>query len=207
MLQDMRIIGGSAAGRQIKVPKGYDVRPTPDLVRQAIFNSLGDRIVDAHVLDLFSGSGAIGLECLSRGAASVVSIEKAGRHAAMIRQNLEATELPAMRHELRVQDVLTAIPQLASSGRTFHLILADPPFGDKNVGRRSNSLTQRLLDDELLPRLLKEDGLMVLGHTTRDTVTITEHWTEVKEMRHGDSKMRFLSPRSVSSPAPSPSST
>ena len=73
----MRIIGGAAAGRLVKVPNGYDVRPTPDLVRQAVFNSLGERVDGARVLDLFSGSGAIGLECLSRGAKSVLSIEKA----------------------------------------------------------------------------------------------------------------------------------
>ena len=84
----MRIIGGSAAGRILKVPKGFDVRPTPDLVRQAVFNSLGERVGRARVLDLFSGSGAIGLECLSRGAARVVSVERAERHAAMIRQNI-----------------------------------------------------------------------------------------------------------------------
>ena len=191
----MRIIGGSAAGRLIKVPSGYDVRPTPDLVRQAIFNSLGERLHDARVLDLFSGSGAIGLECWSRGARSVLSIEKAPRHAAMIRQNIEATGLSPTGYELRVQDVLTVIPQLAQAGRQFDLILADPPFGEKNVGKRSRSLSQRLLDDEYLPRLLAPDGLFVLGHTRRDTLTLTTPWVERKEMKHGDSMMRFLALR------------
>lgn len=202
----MRIIGGSAAGRFVKVPSGYDVRPTPDLVRQAIFNSLGGRVDGARVLDLFSGSGAIGLECLSRGAASVLSVEKAGRHAAMIRQNLELTELPADRHELRVQDVLIVLRQLAESQRTFDLILADPPFGDKNVGKRSTSLSQRLLDDEYLPRLLSPDGLLVLGHTKRDTLTLTSPWEETKEMKHGDSMMRFLRLKSAV-PTSTPAST
>lgn len=188
----MRIIGGTAAGRLIKVPSGYDVRPTPDLVRQAIFNSLGERVSGARVLDLFSGSGAIGLECLSRGATSVLSVEKAGRHAAMIRQNLEVAQLPADRHELRVQDVLIVLRQLAESQRTFDLILADPPFGEKNIGRRSTSLSQRLLDDEFLPKLVAPDGLLVLGHTKRDTLTLTPAWEELKEMKHGDSMMRFL---------------
>src|SRR3954465_13906254 len=114
----MRIIGGQAAGRLLKVPAGYDVRPTPDLVRQAIFNSLGGRVLDARVLDLFSGSGALGLECLSRGAASVFSVEKSNRHAAMIRQNLAASGLSSENYELRIQDVFTAIHQLAEIGRT-----------------------------------------------------------------------------------------
>src|SRR5438445_427044 len=124
----MRIIGGQAAGRLLKVPSGYDVRPTPDLVRQAVFNSLGDRVSGARVLDLFSGSAAIGLECLSRGARFVVSVEKANRHAAMIRANLAALELPAENYQLRIQDVLTAIGQLAEAAEQFDLIMADPPF-------------------------------------------------------------------------------
>ena len=188
----MRIIGGTAAGRLLKVPSGYDVRPTPDLVRQAIFNSLGDRLQRARVLDLFSGSGAIGLECLSRGAALVLSVEKANRHAAMIRQNLVAAGLPENNYQLRIQDVFTAIGQLQQSGETFDLIMADPPFGEKNVGRRSNSFSQKLLDDERLPLLLAPDGLFVLGHTKRDTLSIPAVWDEIKTMKHGDSMMRFL---------------
>jgi 16S rRNA (guanine966-N2)-methyltransferase len=188
----MRIIGGSAAGRLLKVPSGYDVRPTPDLVRQAIFNSLGDRVRGVRVLDLFSGSGAIGLECLSRGAALVLSVEKANRHAAMIRQNLTAAGLPEENHQLRTQDVFTAIGQLQQNGETFDLIMADPPFGEKNIGRRSNSLSQKLLDDERLPALLVPEGLFVLGHTKRDTLALPPVWKEVKTMKHGDSMMRFL---------------
>src|SRR6267143_127395 len=130
----MRIIGGKAAGLLIKVPKGFDVRPTPDLVRQAVFNSLGARVAGARVLDLFSGSGALGLECLSRGAAGVLSVEKTSRHAAMIRQNLDSVRLPAESFELRVQDVFTVLGQLAAQSRQFDLILADPPFGEKNIG-------------------------------------------------------------------------
>ena len=139
----MRIIGGTAAGLILKTPEGLGVRPTPDLVRQAIFNSLGERVA-------------------------------------------------AGKFQLRLQDVFTAIPQLAGSGAEFDLIVADPPFGDKNVGCRSTSMSQRLLDDEHLPALLAPGGLFVLGHTSRDTVTLTPAWEEVKVMRHGDSMMRFL---------------
>ena len=70
--------------------------------------------------------------------------------------------------------------------------MADPPFGEKNVGKRSTSMSQQLLDEEQLPALLAPDGLFVLGHTRRDTVTITPAWEEMKEMKHGDSMMRFL---------------
>lgn len=199
----MRIIGGLAAGRFLKVPQGYDVRPTPDLVRQAIFNSLGDRVDGARVLDLFSGSGAIGLECLSRGATRVVSVEKAPRHVAMIRENLEQSGLPPGRLELRLQDVLAVIHQLAeANSEPFDIILADPPFGEKNVGKRSRSLSQRLLDDAYLPKIIQPTGLFVLGHTRRDTLTFTATWNRVKEMKHGDSMMEFLSLASIEAEPP-----
>ncbi len=188
----MRIIGGTAAGLLIKVPKGYGVRPTLDLVRQAVFNSLAGRVVGARVLDLFSGSGALGLECLSRGAAGVLSVEKSSRHAANIRQNLDALHLPVEHFELRAQDVFTVIGQLAAESREFDLILADPPFGKKNIGHRSTSLSQELLDEERLPRLLAAGGLFVLGHTKRDTLSVPPGWHEMKTMKHGDSMMRFL---------------
>ena len=190
----MRIIGGTAGGTILKVPKGYDVRPTPDLVRQAIFNSLGGRVVDAEVLELFGGTGALSLECLSRGAASAVCVEKAGKHAHFIRQNARAAKLEEQRFEIRVKDAYAAIGQLADSGRQFDLIMADPPFGEKNVNRRSTSFSQKLLDDERLPSLLKADGLLVLGHTKRDTLDLTDVWREVKALKHGDSLFRLLEP-------------
>jgi 16S rRNA (guanine966-N2)-methyltransferase len=188
----MRITGGSSGRRQLKVPKGFAVRPTPDLVKQAIFNSLGERVAGARVLELFAGSGALGLECLSRGAAGVVSVEKSQRHAAMIRENLLAAGLPEAAFELRTQDAFPVIHQLATDGAQFDLILADPPFGEKNVGRRSQSFSQKLLDEAALPPLLAPEGIFVLGHTSRDTLEITAAWREVKSLRHGDSVMTFL---------------
>lgn len=188
----MRLIGGTCAGLILTVPKGLGVRPTPDLVRQAIFNSLGGRVLGARVLELFGGSGALSLECLSRGAAEATCVERSHKHARFIEQNFAATGLDREHFHLRVQDVFTAIPQLANEGACFELILADPPFGEKNTGRRSESDSQRLLDDPDLPKLLAPDGRFVLGHARRDTLTLTSVWTEVKEMKHGDSMMRFL---------------
>jgi 16S rRNA G966 N2-methylase RsmD len=93
---------------------------------------------------------------------------------------------------LRVQDVFAAIAQLAAAGERFHLILADPPYGEKNVGRRSTSFAQQLLDEARLPGLLARGGLLVLGHTKRDTLSVPEAWQEQKQLKHGDSIMRFL---------------
>jgi 16S rRNA (guanine(966)-N(2))-methyltransferase RsmD len=187
----MRITGGNAARRILKVPKGLAVRPTPDLVKQAVFNSLGARVVGAKVLELFTGSGALSLECLSRGAAAVMCVEKSHRHAEFIRSNADAAGYGKIL-EVRTQDVFPVMNQLAESGRQFDLILADPPYGEKNVNRRSTSFAQQLLDDKNLPKLIVSGGRFVLGHTKRDTLEIVAPWTEVKMLKHGDTVMRFL---------------
>jgi 16S rRNA (guanine966-N2)-methyltransferase len=187
----MRITGGQAARRILKVPRGLNVRPTPDLVKQAVFNSLGARVVGARVLELFAGSGALSLECLSRGAASVICIEKSPRHADFVRDNAASSGFGGIL-EVRTQDVFPALRQLAADGRQFDLILADPPYGEKNVNRRSTSFAQQLLDEASLPKLLAPGGRLVLGHTKRDTLELMSPWLEAKMLKHGDTIMRFL---------------
>jgi 16S rRNA (guanine966-N2)-methyltransferase len=188
----MRITGGRAARRLLKVPKGLAVRPTPDLVKQAVFNSLGARVEGANVLELFAGTGALSLECLSRGARQALCVEKSQRHAEVIRQNAEAAGFGPEVLSMRVQDVFAVIGQLSETTDKFDLIIADPPYGEKNVGRRSASFAQQLLDDQRLPRLLAPEGLFVLGHTRRDTLEIPPFWFEKKLLKHGDSIVRFF---------------
>lgn len=194
----MRIIGGKSGGRILKAPKGLDVRPTPDLVRQAVFNSLGDRVLGARVLELFAGTGALALECLSRGASSALCVEKSSRHAQYIRQNVSVAGIEPLKLQTRVQDAFIALAQMVGVGEQFDLVVADPPYGEKNVNRRSTSFAQKLLDDVNLPRLLSEKGFFVLGHTKRDTLEFPPVWEETKMMKHGDTVMRFLKLR----PAP-----
>jgi 16S rRNA (guanine966-N2)-methyltransferase len=194
----MRITGGTAARRVLKVPKGLAVRPTPDLVKQAVFNSLGGRVAGARVLELFAGTGALSLECLSRGAVGAVCVERSARHAEVLRQNFQQAGFAPEIFQVRVQDVFAALGQLAETGEHFDLVLADPPYGEKNVGRRSTSFAQQVLDDHRLPALLTADGLLVLGHSKRDALSLPTWWREAKTLKHGDSIMQFLS----ASPAP-----
>jgi 16S rRNA (guanine966-N2)-methyltransferase len=195
----MRIIAGKAGGVILRAPKGFDVRPTPDLVRQAIFNSLGQRVAEARVLELFAGTGALSLECLSRGAAQALCVEKSSRHAEFIRENLAQSHLPAAALAIQTRDAFAAIRSLAEEGRQFDLILADPPWGEKNQGRRSTSFAQQLLDETVLPTLLRPGGLFILGHTKRDTLSLPPAWEESKMLKDGDNIIRFLqSPKSPS---------
>src|SRR5512133_773393 len=188
----MRITGGKAVRTRLKVPKGFDVRPTPDLVKQAVFNSLGIRVAGARVLELFAGTGALSLEALSRGAGSAVCVEKASRHAAVLRQNFASAGFSGNVLQLRIQDVFAALSQLSAVRAEFDLVLADPPYGEKNIGRRSTSLAQQLLDDATLPTVLAPGALFVLGHTKRDTLSVPNFWEEKKLLKHGDSLMRFF---------------
>src|SRR5207249_3692007 len=99
----------SSAARKAGDCFRFDVRPTPDLVRQAVFNSLGARVEDARVLELFAGTGALSLECLSRGAVRAVCVEKSDRHAGFLRRNLATAQLDAALLDVRVQDAFTAL--------------------------------------------------------------------------------------------------
>jgi len=191
----MRITGGKAARRLLKVPKGFDLRPTPDLVKQAVFNSLGNRVPGTQVLELFAGTGALSLESLSRGAVSAVCVERSARHAQVLRENFQTAGFAPEVFQVRMQDVFVAIGQLEQASQRFELILADPPYGEKNVGRRSTSLAQQLLDDARLAGLLSPGGVLVLGHSKRDTLSLPEWWLEQKLLKHGDSFMRFLACR------------
>jgi len=188
----MRITGGMAGGASLKVPKGYKVRPTPDRVRQALFNSLGTRVMGARVLELFGGTGALSLECLSRGAISALCVEWDELHARFILENLRNSKLPSGALHVRVQDVFAALRQIARAGENFDIVLADPPYGEKNTSERSKSLAQKLLDEPALREVIKPSGLFILGHARRDRLEIPQAWQVRKVLEHGDSVIRFL---------------
>ncbi len=188
----MRIIGGIAGGMSLKVPKGLGVRPTPDKVRLAIFNSLGPTVEDARVLEVFAGTGALGLEALSRGAASALFVELSAKHARVMQQNFKALGQALGQARFSVEDAFTALGQLTERGEQFELIFADPPYGEKNVKKRSESFAQQMLDDENLPALLTTGGRLILGHTKRDTLDYVEPWELKKTLKHGDTLIDML---------------
>jgi 16S rRNA (guanine966-N2)-methyltransferase len=123
----MRVIAGIAKGMRLKVPRSDAVRPTSDMVREAIFDILGERPVGARVLDLFAGSGALAIEALSRGAESAMLNERSAGCLPFIRENLEHTRF-AEQTEVIHGDVFREVRNLDAAGEQFDLVLADPPY-------------------------------------------------------------------------------
>ncbi len=122
----MRVIAGSARSLPLRAPAGNDVRPTTDRIKETLFNMLGASVAGSRFLDLFAGSGAIGIEALSRGADLAVFVEKSPRAAACIRQNLDFTHLAGRARILRM-DVFAALEKMQEG--PFDVIFLDPPYG------------------------------------------------------------------------------
>ena len=147
----MRIIAGAKRGAKIAAPKGHDTRPTSDRAREAAFNLIGP-VDGATVLDLFAGSGAYGLEALSRGAASAVFAESDPAACTSIRQNLEKLGLRGA--TVLCREAIQVLSEEAGAGRRYDLVLVDPPyrmFSDVQTGLAT-----------YLPQVLAQDGLAVV---------------------------------------------
>ena len=173
----MRVIAGKAKGHQLKVPKGTITRPATDLVRGAIFSILETNTDDwAQVLDLFSGSGALGIEALSRGAGWVDFVEREPRCCDIIRQNLEKTKFDAQAH-IYCCSVAKALSFL---DKEYSIILMDPPYSDSSIG---NLVTQLATS-----KLVGANSIVVVTHSPRLLLDSTYATLKlVKEYRHGDS--------------------
>ncbi len=151
----MRIIAGERKGHTIFAPRGRETRPTSDRVRENVFNIVAPWVEDARVLDLYAGSGAMGLEALSRGAASAVFVESDPDAARTIERNLDKLRLTGA--TIVRQGVTTALAQEANAGRKYDLVLVDPPY----------AMTDYDILSRYLPIVLAEDGLVVVETDAR----------------------------------------
>jgi 16S rRNA (guanine966-N2)-methyltransferase len=181
----MRVIAGSAGGVRLAVPK-QGVRPTMDRVKAAVFSSLGEAIIGARVLDLFAGSGALGIEALSRGAASAIFVEHDRQSVEAIQKNLAKTKLQG---RIRAQDVFAFLRQWSNAGK-FRIIFADPPYEKDQHGE---SHTEKLLNNETVSELLEPGGIFVLEKKPTETFPQTKLWNTLRHKTYGATEVLFLS--------------
>jgi 16S rRNA (guanine966-N2)-methyltransferase len=180
----MRVIAGSAGGIHLTVPQ-RGVRPTMDRVKAAIFSSLADQVIDAPILDLFAGSGGLGIEALSRGAASVLFVEEDRQSIAVIEKNLAKTNL---RGHVRQQDVFEFLRR-SSFAEKFRIIFADPPYEKTKSGKR---FTEKLLANAALAQLLEPGGVFVLEKRPAERIPETELWNVIRAKTYGATEVLFL---------------
>jgi 16S rRNA (guanine966-N2)-methyltransferase len=185
----MRIIAGIAKGMLLAVPRGADVRPTSDRVREAIFSSLGECVINAHVLDLYAGTGALGFEAASRGAQSVTFVEQARPALQAIEKNLASFQKNrgvACEFVVRRGDALTELGRL---GRPHLLIFADPPY----------TLDPTPLLDEVQRRqLLLPGGMFVLEMSKRTPLGAGWLGKLEREAVYGDTRVAYFRATRVS---------
>jgi len=177
----MRVIGGSARGRRLKGPQGPGTRPTSDLVRGVIFDILQSMGIDlSRVLDLYAGTGALGIEALSRGAGWCDFVERNRRSCGTIRQNLAATGLAA-KAAVHALSATQALDQLQGP---YTLVLADPPYADERALED--------LDVLATPPLIAPDAVLVLEHSRRKEAPPALGGRALRQTRrHGDTCVSF----------------
>ncbi len=171
----MRIIAGAFGGRRLQTPRGDATRPTGDRVREALFSTLGP-LDGAHVLDLFAGSGALGLEALSRGASKVLFVEKARPAVAVLRANLEALGVEESVAQIHAGEAAAALRDASVRGDAYDLVLLDPPY-------RQAAALGATLSETLFP-LLAPGARVVTESDRRDPLVLD--LPLIHERRYGD---------------------
>jgi len=173
----MRVIAGTARGVRLSAPRGTSTRPITDRVKETLFAILGDRVIDGRVLDLYAGSGAIGIEALSRGAASVDFVERDREALAVLRQNLERTRLEGGDvHATDVERFLT--PDRGA----WDLAVLDPPYELRDIVAPLRALVP----------CLAPGSSVVLKHFWRTEPPVVEGLAPMRERRFGETTLTFL---------------
>lgn len=170
----MRIISGSARGKIIEAPEGLDTRPVTDKIRQALFNIWQFDIPQSRFLDLFSGSGSMGLEALSRGAKDVVMVEKSKNAADVIRRNLKACHFENKNAQVCQQDVFEVLDNLNRQGRQFDIVYLDPPY-------TVDEIFHPVMEKAASSKVLDDDGVLVIR--TKKEKQMHDQYGDLKKFR------------------------
>ncbi len=180
----MRITSGKYRGLPIKSPTGDRLRPTQDLVREALFDILRDKITDCVFLDLCTGTGAVGLEAISRGANDVFMVEKNRSNSKFIQKNIEM--LKGADPTVIYRDALMALKSFQNRLK-FDIIFADPPY--EKFGE--SPLLVKILNNIGTYDLLNDDGVIIFEQGSREKIIESEQFSVVKEKKYGRTKLIF----------------
>ncbi|KPU43963.1 ribosomal RNA small subunit methyltransferase D [Oxobacter pfennigii] len=179
----MRIIAGDAKGRKLNTPNGTETRPTSDKVKGSIFNILGSSIIDAKVLDLFAGTGNLGLEALSRGAQSSVFIDKSREAINIIKENVRLLKYDDLCY-IYSNDAFSAIDILDKKGQQFDIIFIDPPY--------HKDIIPEILNKIMDSGILLKDGIIIAEHDNKDEIPHRiKHLALIKSSTYGDTTVSF----------------
>lgn len=181
----MRIITGKARGLHLNVPKNYDVRPTADRVKESLFNIIGSKIVDAAVLDLFAGSGNLGLESWSRGARLVQFVDNSRVSLRLTESNIQKCRAEAECKVLK-HDAEAAVDLLYKQGQRFDLVFVDPPY--------NKGWVQKILVKLEKTPILAESGWLVAEHSMHDDIAIavSDGYEIFRRQQYGETVLTFI---------------
>ena len=177
-MSHLRVSGGKARGRRLKAPK--NIRPTQGIVKQAIFNMVGPDVEGATVLDLFAGSGALGIEALSRGAAGVTFVDQQPRGLAILRQNLDALGFKDRAHVVR-GDVVRWLEASPDTVRSADFVFLDPPYEDVVLDRALQALDREVAD-----------AVVLAEHSRRRPLPSLQRLRVDRQRRYGDTIVTVL---------------
>jgi len=184
----MRIISGTSKGRRLATRKSQALRPTSDRVKESMFDILGAEVQGKVVLDLYAGTGNLGIEALSRGATRAFFVEKGRQALRVIQKNLSECGMQE-RAELLPKDVLRAIGILKEREACFDLMFMDPPY--------AKGLIQRTLMKLRANPIYHEDSILVVEHDRREPIPEQSGgWELIRQRRIGDTVLSFLTPAS-----------
>lgn len=179
----MRVIAGKARGHKLKALEGFETRPTLDRVKESLFNTLQTYLYDCVFLDLFAGTGAIGIEALSRGAEKTYFIDKNPQAVAVIQENLKHTKL-IDQSEVLCFDAFQALDELKTRNIKFNVIYLDPPFFEGY----NSSILKKIKETQILC----SNGMIVLERATENALSEEMGYSIIKEKKYGTITLSFL---------------
>jgi len=189
----MRVIAGENRGAILETIPSRKTRPTLGRVKEALFSMLGDQVIDAEVLDLFAGSGSLGIEALSRGAKNVVFIDNNPKCVRVIRKNLNKFGLN-VKGSVYVRDACKTINFLANQNKKFDIVLMDPPYNTEEL--------EKIINNPCLKDILSSSAVLVAEHSKRNTLPCSaiKELCHVKSRRYGDTVLAFYEFKQTGSP-------